>query len=197
VLVDPSGTIIWQGHPSSVTNELVEKAIVGSIKTPIYEWGGSAKTIKKAYLKGDFAKAIKAADKLGEKEELGKEIGTMLRGMVEDRVAGFEKHLEAGNVLKAFEGAKGMSKAVKGLPEESKIKALLTKISKDKDLKKALGTQQKLAEIMATEVRKKKECDACIKKLEKLLKGNEGTRTGELIKDALKEMLATKAKLKR
>ncbi|MFT5080707.1 MAG: hypothetical protein ACJAZ8_002822 [Planctomycetota bacterium] len=197
VLVDPSGTILWQGHPSSLTNELVEQAIKGSIETPIYEWGGSAKGIKKAFLKGDFAKALKEADKLAEEEELGTEIGTMLRKMVADRVASFEADLERGDVLKAYDGAKAISSGIKGLPEEERISAMLKKISKDKDLKSALKAQTKLNEIMALELRRKKDCDESIKQLEKLMKGFEGTRTGDLIGEGLKSVQITKGKMKR
>ncbi len=180
-----------------MTRELIEKAIVGSIKIPAYEWGDSAKAVKKAFLKGDFSKAIGAADKLGAKEEIGNEIAGMLREMVAGRVANFEKHLEAGNVHQAFEGAKALAKGVKGLPEEDRLEALLTKISKDKNLKKALGTQQKLADLTATEVRKKKECADVIKKMEKLMKGNEGTRTGDLIDAAIKDLRTKMGKMKR
>jgi len=73
----------------------------------------------------------------------------------------------------------------------------LETISKDKDLKKALGVQQKVVEILATEVGKKKECDECIKKLEKLKKGFEETRTGELISDAIKSFRDKQGKLQR
>jgi hypothetical protein len=197
VLINTAGKIVWQGHPSSVTASMVRDAIKGAISTPIYEWSGSAKSIKKAFLKGDFAKAIKAADKLGAKEELGNEIGEMLRGMVGKRVAGIEKDLENGDVAKAFDGAKELSTGIKGLPEEETLTALLSRISKDKDLKAALKTQQKLGEIVATERGKKKECDECISKLEKLLKGNEGTHTGDLISAAIKALRVEKGKLKR
>ncbi len=197
VLVDPSGTILWQGHPSSLTNALVEEAIKGSITTPVYEWGGSAKGIKKAFLKGNFAKALKEADKLAEDEELGTEIGVMLRKMVADRVASYEADLERGDVLKAYDGAKALASGIKGLPEEERISALLKAISKDKAHKAALKAQTKLIEISALELRRKKDCDESIKQLEKLMKGFEGTRTGDLIGEVLKSVQVKKGKMAR
>ena len=185
VLVNPSGTIVWQGHPSGLTASIVAAAVEGAITTPIYEWGGSAKDIKKSFLKGDFAKAIKAADKLAEKESLGAEIAKMLRGMVADRVSGCEADLERGDVRKANEGAKALVKVIKGLPEEEQIEVLLKKISKDKALKEVLKVQDKLADILATEVEKKKGCENCIKRLEKLLKDNTDQFTEGLIEAAL------------
>lgn len=185
VLVDPSGTIVWQGHPSSLTSAIVASAVTGSIPTPIYEWGKSAKDIKKSFLKGDYAKAIKAADKLSEKEDIGKEIGTMLRGVVAKKVAGFEADLERGDVRKAFEGAKALMKGIKGMPEEETLEELTKKISKDKELKAIHKVQDKLASILEMEVKKKKDCQNNIKRLTSLLEGYEGTFTGGLIEEAL------------
>ena len=185
VLVNPSGKIVWQGHPTSLTASTVESALDGAITTPVYEWGGSAKGIKKSFLKGDFAKAISQADKLAEKEPIGGEIAKMLRAMVANRVAGYEAALERGDVRKANEGAESLVKGVKGLPEEEQLEALIKKISKDKELKEVLKTQDKLADILATEVKKKKECENCIRRLEKLLKDNSQSFTGGLIEAAL------------
>jgi hypothetical protein len=188
VLVDASGKIIWQGHPSGINAELIAKAVQGAISTPVYEWGDSAKNIKKAFLKGDFGGAIKAADSLAEKEELGVEIGKMLRNMVAARVATVEADLQQGEVLKAYEAAKALAKNLKGLPEEDTVKALYKSISDDKGLKKAMKTQEKLIDILATERDKMKECDELIKDMEKLLKSSDHEYTNGLIEQAIKDM---------
>ena len=187
-LVNASGEIIWEGHPQSVTKELVEKAIKGAISTPIYEWAGPAKDIKAQFLKGNFAMAIAAADKLATEDDLGKEIATMLRGIVTKRIASFEADLENGEVLVAQTGAKAFAKNIKGLPEEATLKAMLKKISSDKTLKKILSTQERLADILASERKKMKDAEKLIKKLEKLQKGNDDEYTAELIKNAIKKL---------
>jgi hypothetical protein len=197
VLVDASGKIIWQGHPSSVNKELIAKAIEGAISTPIYEWSGSAKAVKKAFLKGDFAKAIAAADELAAKEDLGTEIAKMLRGMVAKRVGDIEANLIKGEVAKAHAGAKAFVKGVKGLPEEETLKALLKSISDDNGLKKILSTQEKLTDILETERKKMKEADKLIKKLEKLQKSNDDEYTEELIIKAIKDLKEERRNMKR
>ena len=35
VLVNPSGKIVWQGHPTSLTASTVESALDGAITTPV------------------------------------------------------------------------------------------------------------------------------------------------------------------
>lgn len=197
VLVDASGKIIWEGHPSSVNADLVKKAIKDAISTPIYEWSGSAKSIKKSFLKGDFAKAIAAADELGAKEDLGKEIATMLRGMVAKKVGDIEANLEKGEVLEANKAAKSLVKGLKGLPEETTIKELMKSISDDKNLKKVLGTQEKLVDIMSSERKKMKDADKLIKKLEKLQKSNKDEYTADKIKASIKALKEERRKMKR
>ena len=187
VLVDPSGTIVWQGHPSGLTSSIVAGALTGAIPTPIYERGKSAKDIKKSFLKGDYSKAIKAADKLAGKEPIGAEIATMLRGVVAKRAASYAEDLERGDVRKANVGARSFLKTIKGLPEEEILEALVTKISKDKALKAVLKVQEKLATILESEVKKKKDCQNNIKRLKGLLEENKGTFTGGLIEAAISD----------
>ena len=197
VLVDTSGKIIWQGHPSGLDEATIAKAIEGAISVPVYEWADSAKKIKKAFLEGDFGDAIKEADALAEKEDLGKEIGDMLRNMVKGRVATIEADLEKGEVLRAHDAAKALSKNLKGLPEEEAVKALVKKITDDKDLKKAMKTQEKLAEIMAEERKKQKDCDKLIKAVEKLQKSCDHEYTSEQLKEALKALQEERRKMTR
>ncbi|MCP5020310.1 MAG: redoxin domain-containing protein [bacterium] len=197
ILVDPSGKIIWEGHPSSVTEELVEKAIEGAISTPVYEWDKSTKAVKKAFLNGDFGKAIKAADKLAEQNDLGKEIGQMLRGMVAKRVGVIEADLKAGEVFKAYSAAEAMAKKLKGLPEATTLKTIIEQVSKDKSQKKILKTQGKLADLLSEERTKRKEADKIIKGMEGLLKGNDDEYTAEKIKKAIKDLKNERRKMER
>ena len=180
--VDDSTTTRTRGSSS-----IVAKAVTGAIPTPIYEWGKSAKDIKKSFLKGDYAKAIKAANKLAAKEKVGEELATMLRGVVTKKAASYEADLERGDVRKANEGAKAFLKTIKGLPEEEALKALVTRISKDKELKPVLKAQDKLADILASEVKKKKDCQNSLKRLKSLLEDHEGTFTGGLIEAAISD----------
>lgn len=195
-LVNPAGTIVWEGHPASLTGSTIEANLEGVITKPLWEWTGKAKKAKQAFLANDFAGALAAADKLAEEDPFGKEIGGVLRGILATRVESIDVALEMGNVLKAYEGAKALSKGLRGLPEEVKVKDALKRISKDKQLKAWLKTQEKLRDIASTELKKKKECDACIDKLEKLLKGNEGSFVGDAIEAKIKALRKQRGQLR-
>lgn len=197
VLVDPSGTIIWQGHPGNLSSSQIEEALKGAIALPVYEWGKSAKSIKKAFLKQEFAKAIEAADKLGQKEESGKQIAELLRSMLTERVSSIEADLEKGDVFRALASAQSLSKNLKGLPEQDKLEELITKIEEDPLLSELSDVQSKLGDIMSGERKKWKDCDASVKKLKKLLEGHAGSYTGTLIEKAIEALGEERRAMKR
>lgn len=186
-LVSPGGTIVWEGHPGNLKASTIEANLEGAISKPLYEWSGGAKKAKQAFLKNDFAGALAAAAKLAKDDPFGTEVEGVLKSILASRVQKIEGALRLGDILTAYEGAKVLSKGLKGLPEEETIKAALKRISKEKDLKATLKVQEKLRDITSEEVTKKKEADANTDKLEKLLKGNEGTFVGNAIETKIKD----------
>ena len=51
ILVDPSGNIVWKGHPSSLKDGDIEKALAGALETPMWEWPASAKSVRSSLKK--------------------------------------------------------------------------------------------------------------------------------------------------
>lgn len=191
-LVDPSGTIVWEGHPARLGASQIEAHLGNALPKPLYEWPASAKKVKAAYLKGNFSSAIAQADKLGESDPFGLEIAGILRGMLTSQVEAMEAALEEGDVLSAYTIGTSLSKGVKGMAEAENVTAVLGRIAKDAQLKGWLKAQQKLEDLSSAELRKEKDCKKNLKALEKLLKGNEGSFVGKAIVrqiDSVKAML--------
>jgi len=195
ILVDATGKIIWDGFPPNMPIDLLEEALKDAISVPMYEWTGPAKAIKASFLKGDYGKALKAANKLAADDKLGVEIGDMVRRLIAIRIETIESQLEKGDVYEAYTSAKAFSKNIKGLPEAAAVKALVKSISGDKVLKKILSTQEKLSEIKATEHPKRKDCEKSIGKLEKLLKSNKDPYTEEQLRAQIKALKNIRRKL--
>ena len=198
-LVNPGGKIVWQGHPARLDDATIEKHLDGALTRPLYSWPAAAGKVKKAFLKGDFAGALDAAGKLAKDDPFGEEVAGIVRGVLEGRLATYAAALEKGDVLTAYAGYKALSKGLKGMDEEATVKDGLKTISKDKQLKAILKTQEKLADILveAGEVRRRKDCDAVIDALEKLLKKNEDGFVGSEIRARIKDMREKKGQLAR
>lgn len=195
-LVDPSGTIVWNGHPNSLSASLIEEHIKGAITTPLYAWTGKAGAIKKSFLKGDFSKALASAAKLAKDDPFGVEVGEVLQGILTSRVEGFQSALEIGDILAANDGAKALLKGVKGLPESDILKGMLKTISKDKEMKATMKLQKRLAKVLVEDLRRRKDCDERVMALEKLLKGNDGTFFGGQVEAAIDATRKAREKMK-
>ncbi len=113
VLIDPSGTVVWSGHPSSLTDSTVEGVLAGALPQPAFEWPDSAKAVRKAFLKDDLAKALAAAIKLGED---GESVRAAVEGVIESRAAQIEKLYEEGDFLGVKESGAKTAKALGKLP---------------------------------------------------------------------------------
>lgn len=194
-LVNPSGEIVWQGHPSGVSSSLIEEHIVGAITKPLYEWSGKAGAIKKSFLKGDFSKALAAAAKLAKDDPFGEEAADLLQAILTSRVASFQTALEKGDILAVYDGAKALAKGVKGLPEADTLKAMLKTISKDKGMKATMKLQKRLAKVLEEDLRRRKDCDERTAALEKLLKGHDGTFFGDQVVKAMDATTVARSKM--
>jgi len=194
-LVDPSGTIVWQGHPSNLSSNLIKEHIKGAISKPLYMWSGKAGKIKKNFLKGDFAKAFDEARKLAKNDPFGEEAAELLQGILTSRVAGLQAALEVGDILAASDGAKVLLKGLNGLPEADTLKAMLKVISKDKEMKATMKLQKRLAKVMEEDLRRRKECDERVVALERLLKGHQGTYFASQVEAAIEATRVARTKM--
>ena len=194
-LVDATGTIVWQGHPASLTEAIIEQNLEGVLSLPLYEWPKEASKAKRAFIDGKFSQALDEANDLAEANDVGKQIKASIQGVITGRMAKMEAALNSGDILGAYTIADGFAKGLKGLPEEELVKATLKKIASDKQSKAWLKDQKDLVELKGVELRRQKDCDEVIKDLEKLLKGNEGSFVGNQIEAYIKDVKKLRSKL--
>ena len=69
VLLDSNGTVVWKGHPASLPMETLEAALSTALTVPLYDWSGAAKAARAFLQKGQYAKALAAAQKLKPEDE--------------------------------------------------------------------------------------------------------------------------------
>lgn len=194
-LIDAGGRIVWQGHPASLREGTIEDALKDSYKALTRDWPKSAKAVGKALTKGDLGDALAKAEALAVDDEFGKELVGRVKGRIRLKVTSVESAFAEGDVLVAYESGKAIQKSLKGLPEQERIDSIIKQISKDKDLKERMKQLEKLRKIVSVEMDKKKQCDEVAAKLEKFLKGNEGTYVGDRIEAKLKAIRKVRGKL--
>ena len=176
ILVDPNGTIIWRGHPSTLKGSTVEEALNGALKVPSWEWPDSARAVRKALAKRKYAAAISAAERMGPE---GGEILDAVRSVVSGRVKGLLAAYEKGDILSVLDRGKACQKDMAKLPEADEVKALLAKIKGDKQALSVAKAQRSIRKIFESRKIKKKDFSRHRKTLEKIHRDFTGTFAGE------------------
>ena len=174
-LVDPSGTVVWKGHPGNLTSADIEKALDGALPMPMWEWPKSASGVRKALQKGMYGTALTQAQKLeGDEAET---IVAAVRGIIDSRMATMKSANEMGDFLTASELSSSLAKALKGMPEGDEAGALADKLKGDSDVQAVIKGQKDVAKLAekANELKKKKDADKLIDKLRKLSEKHAGS----------------------
>ena len=143
VLVDPYGTIVWRGHPASLSNEEVEKATENALAMPMWEWPESASALKEAIAAGKMKRAIEAAKAL-DVEGL-ENAAAILEKTVEQRVASLAAMVEDADVKAAMAAVETLTASLEGLPAAERVSKLAKELESEA-MQAALAVQKQVDE---------------------------------------------------
>ncbi len=183
-LVDPTGKVVWEGHPSSLDKNILEKYLAGSLPKPMWDWPASAAAAKSALQKGKMADAIAAAAKVPETDG-GPAIKSALEAMVTGRVSNMKADFTAGNFLSAKDAATDLQKALDGLPEKSEADKILVDIKADAKSEDVMKAQKKIRDMLGQRLGKSKEMEKALADLQKIQKELDGTYAAKEAGEAL------------
>jgi hypothetical protein len=201
-LIDPSGTIVWTGHPARLERDTIEKALAGALNHPVFDWPEALGSAANSFVRGDYGKALIAARTEAERGEAGADdVVASLEKFTEFQVERAARWVAAGNFLPLDERGKDMLASIKGLDElEERMETLLDEL-KTKEAKHVLKGQRavvKLKEDAATTDNiKRKDVDKLLDKLEKLREDYAGTHAELDAKALIEELTALRKALKR
>lgn len=174
VLVDASGTVVWEGHPGELEEAKLQSALQGALPKPLWDWSPAAKGAKDALLKHSYKAALDQAAKLKESDGAA-DVLAAVQGVIKSRVDGLRQDFERGDFLGAQTTAQALQKDLAGLPELEEASKVLSAIAANKDAPRVIKGQQKVAKIRAADNSKKKELTAAIESLRKLRQEYPGT----------------------
>jgi hypothetical protein len=171
VLVDPSGTIVWRGHPMALTEARVEQVLDGALEKPLWDWPAEASLLKQAIVADNYALALREAKKLGGEWE------TLVTERVEGMVTTVETAHRDGDFLKALTAGQPAARALRGLPEGERVSRLVTEMKNSRQVQRIVAAQKKLAGLIANgeRQRSRRKLERIVGDLEKLAREHEGT----------------------
>lgn len=187
VLIDATGTVAWKGHPAALEEKTLEAALAGALPKPLYDWSPAAKGVKSAFQKRAYKSAIEQAEKLPEGEG-GAEIAKAIRTLVTSRVENLQSAYERGDFLAARNNATELSKDLAGLPELEAATKVLADLAANKDAANVIKGQEKVAKIRASGLSKRKEVEAAVESLQKLVKEHSGTYVEKEANDLIRQL---------
>jgi hypothetical protein len=173
-LVDPTGTIIWEGHPGNLKPADIEKALEGALTKPMWEWPASAKGVRTAMQKHKYADALAGADKLTEADQ-GPLIKAAIQTTIASRVKAMKTALEAGDFLTAQDASTDLQVALAGLPEQAEAKTVGDTIKANKDAGPIMKAQKSIRAAKAEEYKSSKQLEKGIDSMKKIVKELPGT----------------------
>ena len=181
-VVGPDGKIAYSGHPSGVTEELIEGLLKDVQLFP--DVPKSLAGVVKKLEKSDMAGAMKLLDKFlaaeGKPEEevaSANELKEWIDWRSTSAMDGAKAAYDKGDFYAASKNYTDVAATFKGLEVGAEAKAALDELLKDKDRKREVSAGGKLAsaKVKARDLSKKKK----IKLFESIAKKYDGTRAGE------------------
>lgn len=178
ILVDPSGRVVWKGHPGNLNGSILEPFLDGSLPVPLYDFPKEASSVKKAILKDDLEKALTEAKEIeAEGVDLSAEIRAAVEGMIANRVGQLKAAYERGDFLSVETDGEALVDSLGDLPEGVEVAEIVGRVEDDDDAQDVIKAQKKIADIREDmeEMRKAIEASRAIEKLRKLIEDVPGT----------------------
>lgn len=158
---------MWDGHPGELNDKLIEKALIGALPKPLFEFPSSASAVRSALAKRNYAVAVAEAEKVSETDK-GPELKRAVQGLIDGRVANMKSALEAGDFLTALEAATALKKDLTGLPEAPEAEKVLTTVKENKDAQPVIDAQKKIRAILEQKLGKRREYEKAVADLKKI-----------------------------
>jgi hypothetical protein len=152
VLLDAQGSVLWSGHPAQLDGAIIEKALVGALPVPLWEWPAETRELQAALVEGRYAAALEQARLVA--QPIGQQTAeTLVRARIAGLVASFEGTVARGEYHAAFQFGARAVKQLAGLPEGERVAAKLAQLERDPEVKRLRSGQERLARLEAEAAR--------------------------------------------
>ena len=190
-LIDPSGQVVWKGHPGGLKESDIEAALARAVVPPALSLPKDLASVSKQVQEGKYGAALKSLEghtARPKNAETGKAAKEALEGLTaygKKKVEMAEEAAKSGDYVTAHDLLTGVEKSFKGSDLSTKAKETLEGWKKDDALKlelEAVGHVQKASALMDAS-----QWAAAAASLQKVTKGKkfEATKTRALAEKKL------------
>jgi hypothetical protein len=141
VLIDPSGTVVWSGHPGGLDDSMIEAALAGAVAKPLWTWPADTAATRLQLQERAYAEALASAN------QHDGPYAEIVQGLIAARIDEVRTAVAAGDYLRAVAAAERSSRDLEGLPEADEAREGLRKIQGDPQKKRIMDGQRELASV--------------------------------------------------
>ena len=173
-LIDPFGNVVWTGHPMRLTAEEIEKALVGALERPVWQWPEGARPLARALAAGEYASALELAPTLPAGD--GVDYATLVQGRIQPLLERFARLVEARDYPQAMELGASLEKGLGSRPEGGPVIEKLRALRADAEVMKLVNGTARVTELegRASRLRNATEAEALRAEVATFLKEHSG-----------------------
>jgi hypothetical protein len=149
-LVDAEGKVVWSGHPGELNGKLIEPALKGALKKPIFDAPSFQELLDGA--KSDTALQAK------------------IRAHIDGRVARLKSALETGDLLTVRDQGARLHKQLGKLEQAAEVQALVDAGAKVENAAQIIAALETVQKIEIDKLKKKKDGEKALDELKKIVK---------------------------
>jgi len=149
-LVNAEGNVVWSGHPAELTGKIIEPALKGALKKPIFDFANFQEALADA--KSDEA------------------LSARIRAHIDGRVALLQAALDKGDLLTVRDQGARLHKQLGKLEQAAKVKELQESVAKVENAEQILAAQEYLQKLDISKLQKKKEGEKALDELKRIAK---------------------------
>lgn len=196
-LVDPDGIVVWSGHPSRLSDELIETHLAGALSVPIFEWDDAVAAVVDAIRAQELGDALRAAQRLAEEGVADSDLAlTTVRRLVDAAVASAVDAFEEGNYLDALANARRHVDRLEGLDAAERLQQIIEHCTTDARAQEIVTAQQRLRALLGKRLRKKRDADSLIAQLRAMATEFEGTYVVTEVENAIAKIEGMRSRLR-
>ncbi|TAJ11852.1 MAG: TlpA family protein disulfide reductase [Planctomycetota bacterium] len=168
-LVDADGKVVWSGHPAELNGKIIEPALKGALKKPIFDVPSFEGALDDA--KSDA------------------ELQAKIRAHIDGRVARVKAAHEAGNLLFVREQGTRLHKQLGKLEQAAAVKELVDGIAKVENGEKIIAAQESVQKIDIDKLKKKKDGEKALDELKRIVKELPDTYAETMARAKMEELV--------
>jgi thiol-disulfide isomerase/thioredoxin len=144
-LIDPSGKVVWTGHPMRLTEAEIEKALVGALPRPVWNWPEAARPLARSLAVGEYAAALALARTLPAEGEI--DFLALVQGRLQPELARFEQLVAENDPVGVMDLGERLEKGLAGAPEGAAVVERLRALRADPEVMKLVTGTRRMVEL--------------------------------------------------